>query len=102
MLPSHHFLRSHRVWIPSQPTFHVPTLSRDCSIQKHKRNDVRCLDSRYVPNVVLVRQARDHVLGQHAHHLGSICAGAILVDALPLSDPRLGRVAHSDEALVDV
>lgn len=61
-----------------------------------------CRNLRYIPDVVLVRQARDHVLGQHTHHLCGICSGPILVDTLPLGDPRLGRVAHRDEALVHV
>lgn len=48
---------------------------------------------------ILILQHRPHFLRQLSRDLDRIHAAHIAVEALPLCDPRLGRVSKRDEAL---
>jgi hypothetical protein len=48
---------------------------------------------------VLLLQCHPHIIGKLARHLERVDAAHIRLQALPLGDPRLGRVSEREEAL---
>jgi len=57
---------------------------------------------RYVLDPVLVLERLPDLVGQLARDLDGVHAADVAVEALPLCDPRAGRVGERDEALEDL
>jgi hypothetical protein len=59
-------------------------------------------DIRDIRDAILLFELRPHIVRQLPGHLGRVHAAHVLVQALPLGHPRVGRVSQSDEALKDL
>jgi hypothetical protein len=58
--------------------------------------------ARNVLYAVLFLKSRPDLIGELPRHLDGVHAWDVVVETLPLGDPRLGRVRESDDTLKDL